>query len=726
MSEKIRLAIGGMTCQACAARIEKVLNKKDFIESASVNFANEEAQIVYDADRATAEDVIAAVEKTGFSAQKPSEQAAMPSENAAVPLRLWLLALINLPFAFGMAGMLFGRHEWMLPPLWQFVLAGIVQLGLAWPFYKGAWASLRGGAANMDVLVSIGTAAIYLYSAAMLFAHGEHAAYHIYFEAGVMVIGFVTLGKWLEQRTKKAGLNSIGALLQLTPKQVNVQRGGIWQTLPLDEIRSGDTLRADSGTRIAADGTVLDGEAWADESHLTGEPLPEAKREGSRVLAGSLITDGSIVYRADNLGSRTLLGDMMNALAEAQGSKAPIARAADKAAAVFVPAVLLIALITLLANGLITGSWETALVRAVAVLVIACPCALGLATPAAVMAGMGKAARAGVWFKDAAALENAARTDTVVLDKTGTLTEGKPQIAVVWTAENARFSDGLEAESALWQAAAAVEQHSSHPLARALTAAANQRGTVVPNARSLNTSAGEGVSAEVESIGQVRVGKPEFCGVALPWDELAAENPVWHNAAVVAVSADNQALGAFALADRPKADSARAIGRLKTMGLAVQMMSGDRPSAVRHTAAMLGISEAQGGMTPRDKAAAVQAMQAAGQRVAMVGDGLNDAPALAAADTGFAMHNGSDLAVRTASATLMRHSADQVADALAVSRATLRVIKENLFFAFFYNALGIPLATLGLLNPVIAGAAMAASSISVLLNALRLKKMKLQ
>lgn len=719
MNEKIRLSIRGMTCQACAARIEKVLNKKDFISEANVNFANEEAQITFDNSRASSEDVIALIGKAGFAAVLPDNKPSDKREQAlfGVPLRLWLLGAVNLPFLFGMASMVLGRHDWMLPAWWQFALACIVQFWLALPFYRNAWASLRSGSANMDVLVTLGTVSIFAYSVWMLAVHGSHAAHHIYFEAGVMVVGFVSLGKFLEQRTKKSGLDSLGELLQLTPKHVPVKRSGTWQTLPSDDIRPGDLLRADSGTRIAADGIVISGEGWADESHLTGEPLSEIKHTGSKVLAGSLISDGSIIYRADSLGSQTLLGDMMNALAEAQGSKAPIARAADRAAAVFVPTVLLLALAVFAANTWF-ADWHTALVRTVAVLVIACPCALGLATPAAVMAGMGRAARAGIWFKDAAALEHAARTDTVVFDKTGTLTAGRPVVAAVWIAPDSN-------EERLWQAVYAAEHNSSHPLAHALSQTAAERGTQLLPADKLHTEAGSGISAEVENIGRIKIGTPEFCGITLPLEQLAADNPVWQYATLTAAVADGTALGAFALADTPKADSLHAVGRLKKQGLAVHIMSGDRQAAVERTAAELGIKHAQGRMSPRDKAAAVQNLQAAGRRVAMIGDGINDAPALAAADTGFAMHNGSDLAVRTASATLMRHSADQAADALAIARATLRVIRQNLFFAFFYNALGIPLAAIGLLNPALAGAAMTASSLSVLLNALRLKRMKL-
>ena len=721
MQQKVRFQIEGMTCQACASRIEKVLNKKDFVESAGVNFASEEAQVVFDDSQTSAADIAKIIEKTGYGAKEKTEDALpQPEETAHVSWRLWLLFAINVPFLIGMAGMMIGRHDWMIPPLWQFALASVVQLWLAIPFYKSAWASIKGGLANMDVLVTIGTVSIYLYSVYMLFfsPHAAHGMAHVYFEAGVMVIGFVSLGKFLEHRTKKSSLNSLGLLLKLTPTQVNVQRDGEWKQLPIDQVQIGDLIRANHGERIAADGIIESGSGWADESHLTGESNPEEKKAGGKVLAGALMTEGSVVYRATQLGSQTLLGDMMNALSEAQGSKAPIARVADKAAAVFVPAVVGIALLTFIATWLVKGDWTVALMHAVAVLVIACPCALGLATPAAIMVGMGKAVKHGIWFKDAAAMEEAAHVDAVVLDKTGTLTEGRPQVAAVYCVPDSGFD-----EDALYRIAAAVEQNAAHPLARAIVSAAQVRGLDIPAAQNAQTVVGAGIAAEIEGAGLVKAGKLDFAELRLP-ENLS--DGVWRIASIVAVSVDNKPVGAFALADALKADTAEAIGRLKKHGIDVYIMSGDNQSTVEYVAKQLGIAHAFGNMSPRDKAAEVQKLKAAGKTVAMVGDGINDAPALAAANVSFAMKGGADVAEHTASATLMQHSVNQLADALLVSQATLKNIKQNLFFAFFYNILGIPLAALGFLNPVIAGAAMAASSVSVLGNALRLKRVKVE
>ena len=720
MQQKVRFQIEGMTCQACASRIEKVLNKKDFVAEAGVNFANEEAQVVFDADKVSAQDIAAIIEKTGFSAKEKTDALPPPETEPHIGWRLWLLFAINVPFLIGMAGMMLRRHDWMIPPLWQFALASVVQLWLAVPFYKSAWASIKGGLANMDVLVTIGTVSIYLYSVYMLFfsPHAAHGMAHVYFEAGVMVIGFVSLGKFLEHRTKKSSLNSLGLLLKLTPTQVNVQRDGEWKQLPIDQVQIGDLIRANHGERIAADGIIESGSGWVDESHLTGESNPEEKKAGGKVLAGALMTEGSVVYRATQLGSQTLLGDMMNALSEAQGSKAPIARVADKAAAVFVPAVVGIALLTFIATWLVKGDWTVALMHAVAVLVIACPCALGLATPAAIMVGMGKAVKHGIWFKDAAAMEEAAHVDAVVLDKTGTLTEGRPQVAAVYCVPDSGFD-----EDALYRIAAAVEQNAAHPLARAIVSAAQARGLDIPAAQNAQTVVGAGITAEVEGVGLVKAGKAEFAELKLP---ESLSDDVWRIASIVAVSVNGKPIGAFALADALKADTAEAIGRLKKHGIDVYIMSGDNQGTVEYVAKQLGIAHAFGNMSPRDKAAEVQKLKAAGKTVTMVGDGINDAPALAAANVSFAMKGGADVAEHTASATLMQHSVNQLADALLVSQATLRNIKQNLFFAFFYNILGIPLAALGFLNPVIAGAAMAASSVSVLGNALRLKRVNIE
>lgn len=714
--EKLQFSIEGMTCQACATRIEKVLNKKEAINQVQVNFASEEAQVVFNPQLIDTEGVIELIRKAGYNA---SIKKALTIKQIHMTPRLWLLLLINIPFLVGMLGMLLGQHQWMLSPLWQFVLASMVQLLLAVPFYKSAWAAIKGGLANMDVLVTLGTVAIYLYSVYQLFfspSAGYHGGMpHVYFEASVMIIGFVSLGKYLEGRAKKNSLNSLSLLLQLYPTQVQRQQGESWETIALADVKVGDILRANHGDRIAADGVVLQGSAWMDESHLTGESRSEEKLSGSSVLAGSLVNDGSIIYQAQQLGSQTLLGDMMSALSEAQGSKAPIARLADKVSAIFVPVVVVIAILTFFLTFWLKGDVEFAIMNAVAVVVIACPCALGLATPAAIMVGMGQAAKRGIWFKDATVMEEAAHVNAVVFDKTGTLTAGKPELVASYI-EDVAFS-----EDKLLQIVASVEQSATHPLAKALVSAAQAKDLALWEPFNVTHVAGQGVTAELTDIGIVRVGKPDFCGLSM--DSLSDE--VWDIASIVAVAINSQPVGAFALADGLKEDTRLAIKRLKDNQIDVYVMSGDHQQVVSYIAQQLGITHAYGQCSPRDKAERIQALRQKGKVVAMVGDGVNDAPALTAANVSFAMKGGADVAEYSASASLMQQSANQMVDALLVSRETLKNIKQNLFFAFIYNVLGIPLAAFGFLTPIIAGAAMALSSISVLSNALRLKYLKL-
>ena len=714
-SKKISIQIGGMTCQSCANRIEKVLNKKPFVQQAGVNFAVEEAQVVFDATQASETQIIEIIHKTGFSAHIKQANELPIEENTSIPWRLIILWIINIPFLIGMLGMMSGSHHLMLPPIWQFALASIVQLWLAIPFYRGAIGSIRGGLANMDVLVSTGTLTIYLYSAFMLFYHANHAMGQVYFEASVMVIGFVSLGKFLEDRTKKHSLNSLSMLLQLTPKKVTVLRNDKWTEIALDQVNIGEIIRANQGERIAADGIIESGNGWCDESHLTGESRPEEKQKGGKVLAGAMVTEGSIIYRANQLGSQTLLGDMMNALSDAQGSKAPIARFADKVASVFVPVVLVISIVTFALTYILTNDSVSSLIHAVSVLVIACPCALGLATPAAIMVGLGKAVNAGVWFKDAAAMEETAHVDTVVLDKTGTLTKGELEISALWQPQSAVYS-----EDDLYRFAAAVERQANHPIAKAIVQAAEQKMLDIPTALFSKMEVGQGIQAELEQVGTVKVGKPDYCGLILPKNL----EDIWQIASIVAVSINDEPIGAFALTDTLKNDSLHAIQCLQRQNIDVVIMSGDQQSVVDYIAKQLGINKAFGGLSPRDKAEQIQKLKAQGHIVAMVGDGINDAPALAAANVSFAMKSGSDIAEQTASATLMQHSVNQLVDALFIAIATLKNIKQNLFFALIYNILGIPLAAFGFLSPIIAGAAMALSSISVLMNALRLKKVR--
>ena len=747
---KAQFQVEGMSCQACATRIEKVLNKKSAIASASVSFAGETLNVSYDASQSNAEQISEWVSKTGFTAVPMTDNQIPQAADKSMDWRLVLIWICMIPFLIGMAGMMLGQGMSWMPALWiQFLLATFVQLGLAGPFYRSAWASIKGGLANMDVLVVIGTVTIWAYSTyiwleslgvnlldSSSFALSwsditSHSAAHVpvYFEAGVMIIAFVKLGKYLEQRTKKHSLNSINMLLELTPTTVErlVTVKPQQSTQPetsdaelsfeqvnLNEVQQGDVLRAKQGSRVATDGIVISGEGWCDESHLTGESVPVTKNKGDKVLAGAMVENGSLNYQVTAKGSETQLSDMVKALSEAQGSKADLARLADKVAAVFVPVVVLIALVTFGLTLSVTGAMDKAILHAVSVLVIACPCALGLATPAAIMAGMGVAARHGVWFKDAQSLEMAGSVDTVVFDKTGTLTKGKPHIV-----DSMMVNKAIKVDDVL-QLAASVEAHVSHPLATAVVNAAQVKDIPLLVADKVDVVSGLGVKAVVEGFGEVKVGTAEFVGLKLP----KTLPKVWQIASTIAVSVDGMPLGMFALADELKEESPQAVKALRQDGLEVVLLSGDKPSVVQQVADDLEIQVAHGHFKPRDKAQWIEAHQAVGHKVAMVGDGVNDAPAMATAYASFAMLEGTEVAKHSASARLMGDSIMQVHSGVDIAKATVRNIKQNLFFAFVYNCLGIPLAAFGLLNPMIAAAAMALSSISVLMNALRLTRHK--
>lgn len=738
--EQLNLDIGGMTCQACASRIEKVLSKKPAIAQADVNFANETAQIRFDPSQTSVDEILQWVKKTGFEAEVQQADALMHEQavEQEIPWSLILTWVCLLPFLVGMAGMMVGNHS-LMPPVWlQFVLATIVQFGLAIPFYKSAWASIVGRLANMDVLVVLGTLTIWAYSTYIWLSsgilsgvdhsgmsHTVHALPPVYFEAGVMVIAFVRLGKYLEHRTKKHSLNSIQLLVKLIPEAVLVKTPqGEWQSQALSSVKIGEVLLAKAGSRIATDGIVTLGEGWCDESHLTGESVPLSKRIGSTVLAGAMVDNGSFEYRVTATGQQTQLGDMIQALNDAQGSKAKIARLADKVAGIFVPVVVAISIITFVLNYWLLGNVNDALMRAVAVLVIACPCALGLATPAAIMAGMGLAARHGVWFKDAQALEAAGTVDTMVLDKTGTLTHGKPDLVAHYVVDDSlSFTDILIL-------VASVERHANHPLATTLINFAEsyleQQGaklTLLP-ATNVQTVAGQGVEAYIEGFGKVKVGRLAFTNVVLPDSITKTVDSPWHIASQVGISINEIPLAAFALADDLMSDTEQVLQRLRGYHIEPMIMSGDKQSVVDYVAHQLQVNQALGELSPRDKAEQVSALQAAGKKVVMVGDGVNDAPAMATATASFAVNNATDIAKHSASARLLGDSLSHAVSAVAISQATLRNIKQNLFFAFIYNCLGIPLAALGLLSPMIAAAAMALSSISVLMNALRLTRFK--
>lgn len=710
--------IEGMTCAACANRLEKVLNRLPGMQ-ASVSFASESATLSYPEGVYDFEQIAQTVRKAGFGARRP--EVAPESASANLEARhatAWqrdrrafaVSALLTLPFLLEMALMLSGSHHGFLPRWLQWLLATPVQFVIGWRFYRGAWHALRGGGANMDVLVALGTTMAWLLSTVVTVA-GLHTQ-HVYFEASAAVITLVLLGKLLESRAKGKTAGAIEALIRLAPRTARVEREGQWVDVPAEQLAEGDRVMVRNGETVPVDGTVVSGHASLDESMLTGESLPVGKQAGDAVFAGTRNREGMLEVLATGVGSRTQLADIVRMVKTAQGSKAPIQRLADVISGVFVPAVLGIALLTLVATGLLTGNWVEALIRAVAVLVIACPCALGLATPTAVMVGMGNGARRGILFRNAAALEHAGRLTALVLDKTGTLTEGQPQVRSVQ-------GFGVSPESVL-QWAASVEAGSEHPLARAVLAEARNR-TLSPLAvEAFVATIGQGVEAHVAGVGRIRVGVPGWAGPA----PAEVDAHYADGLTVLAVARDGQCIGLIAVADPLRATSVEAVRRLKEAGVRVVMLTGDNAATARRVAAEAGITHWQAQVRPEEKAAEVARLKAEGHIVGMAGDGINDAPALALADVSFAMGTGADVAIEAADVTLMRADLVHLADAIRLSRATLTKIRQNLFFAFVYNTLGIPLAALGWLNPVIAGAAMAASSVSVVTNSLLLRRWK--
>lgn len=714
-----RFAITGMTCQACATRLEKVLNKKDGIGLASVNFASETLTI-QTGDSISVEQISTWINKTGFQGELIIDTPLLTDSKAQLPWRLVMLWVLSLPFWVGMVGMMIGNHALMLPSWVQFILATVVQFGFGYKFYQGAYKSIRGRLANMDVLVALGTTAIWGYSS---YAWWVLASHDVYFEASVMVIAFISLGKFLEQRTKKHGLDSLSALVALVPTQVLKQQDATWQLVATFDINIGDILQARHGDKVAVDGVVIDGVGYVNEAHLTGESEFLPKLQGDTVLAGSMVADGSFTYQATAVGSDTVLSDMIHALDTAQGSKAPIARLADKVAGIFVPVVVAIAMITLGVTYVLGYGFDVALLRAVSVLVIACPCALGLATPAAIMAGMGVASRHGVRFQDAASLETAGKIDSIIFDKTGTLTQGKPSVHAVAVANKNLDADEILAITA------SLEKYANHPLAQAIVQQAVAKKLNLSTVNDVRSIAGQGMKGRVLLGGvwqTVTVGSLEFVGMTMEDLTTFYKQPNdmgdnWHIASLVAVAIEGVPLAVYALFDELGVDSLAVIQALQQEGVQVSLLSGDRHAVVTYVAQELGVDQAIGQLTPADKANFIKQLQLDGQIVAMVGDGINDAPAIAQADIGMAVHGASDITKNTADVQLVGNTLIHAYYAYKIARLTLNTIKQNLFFAFIYNVIGIPLAILGVLTPVLAGLAMALSSISVLINALRLK-----
>ena len=712
------LNLMGMTCAACAGRIETVLNRIEGVQ-ATVNFASETAGIVYQPGMATPEALIAAVKHAGYDAEVRMEDDALGKARREAAFRhertrFIIAALLTLPLLAEMFTMFSGSHGGIVPRWLQLVLATPVQFWIGARFYKGAWHSLRGGAANMDVLVALGTTMAWLLSAVVTVMGLIHQ--HVYFEASAAVITLVLLGKLLETNAKGRTSSAIEQLIQLQPRTARVEREGHIEEVAIDKLKAGDIVIVRNGESVPVDGEVIEGHAAIDESMLTGESLPVGKDIGSRVYAATHNQDGMLKVRATGVGTHTQLAAITRLVAAAQGSKAPIQRLADRISSVFVPVVMAISVAAFALTWWILGSFEPALIHAVTVLVIACPCALGLATPTAVIVGIGRGAQHGLLFRNASALELAEKTQVLVVDKTGTLTEGKPAVTDIVPAPGCT-------EMQLLEIAASLEQGSEHPLAKAVLAAAKKAGAKTQAIADFQAIAGCGVTASVESK-TARLGSPKWIGESVPVDESVVTKLAASGKTVVAVAQGDDLLGYIAIADRLRSTSKRAVTRLQAMGIEVVMLTGDNAATAAAIAHEAGIVNFRAEVLPQDKARVVQELRAQGKRVGMVGDGVNDAPALAAADVSFAMGSGSDVAIEAADVTLMVNDLSAVAAAIDLSRATLAKIRQNLFFAFLYNVLSIPLAALGLLSPVIAGGAMAASSVSVVSNSLLLKRWK--
>jgi len=728
--DTLNFGVGGMTCASCVARVERALCKLPHIADATVNLATESVRITpYKSDVDLDElelQARRAVRNAGYEPRSLTLDTKQEKPNSSwagfSPIALGLL--LSAPLVFPMLGDFFGQH-WMLPAWQQFILATPVQFFLGARFYRAAWHAVKNLSGNMDLLVALGTSAGYGLSLWLWWTADAGHTPHLYFEASAVVITLVLLGKWLEARAKKQTTEAISALHALRPETVHwLSRDGVVD-VPVAEVMLKDTLMVYPGERIPVDGIILEGQTQVDESMLTGEPLPMNKTVGATLTGGSINGEGRIVMQVTAVGKETVLARIIHLVEDAQAAKAPLQRQVDQVAAIFVPVVLCIALLTLLGWCWAGVGVETSLIHAVAVLVIACPCALGLATPAAIMVGTGVAAQHGILIKDAQALELAHRVTVVALDKTGTLTVGQPRLTLF----HVKHEEDAEK---LLAVAAAVQSGSEHPLARAVIQAAKEKNLVIEPVENTTSITGRGTEAKIREdywlIGSLRW-MQELAVDITDFQEVIKQ--LKNEGATVSVLALRTAQGLvphalFGFSDEAKPNAAKALTLLHAKGLRCVMISGDNQSAAETMAHRLGLNSAQGevlaNVLPEDKAAAIGRLKQTGQIVAMVGDGINDAPALAAADVGMAMGNGTDVAMHAAGITLMRGDPLLIAAALDISHRTVTKIRQNLFWAFAYNVAGIPLAALGYLNPVIAGAAMALSSVSVMTNALLLKR----
>jgi Cu+-exporting ATPase len=723
-SRHVELVIEGMTCASCVARIERALRKVPGVIEATVNLATERAAVRVTA-QATDADLVRAVTEAGYAAKALADASSVTEVGTPTPAwrtqevrHLMIAAALSLPLVLPMIGMLVGEH-WMLPGWVQFALATPVQFWLGARFYKAGWRALKAGTGNMDLLVALGTSAGYGLSVYHLVTDsGHHGPAPLYFEASAVIITLILMGKWLEARAKRQTTEAIRALQALRPATARVRRSGIEQELPIADVAVGDIVIVRPGERVPVDGRIVDGRTHADESLITGESLPVAKGEGDRVTGGAVNGEGLLAIETTAVGAESALARIIRMVEDAQAKKAPIQRVVDRVSAIFVPIVIGLALLTLLGWGLISGDWNQAILNAVAVLVIACPCALGLATPTAIMAGTGVAARAGILIKDAEALETTRKVSIVAFDKTGTLTAGRPDLAEIH-AVSGKTED-------LLSLAASLQAGSEHPLAKAVMQAYGPE-RIAQAATDVRAVAGRGLEGNVAGRALLLGSSRMMIEAGVDLSPLASRAEVLaacgHTVSWLAehTAQETKLLGLLSFRDQPRPGAMEAIANLHSLGLRTVMISGDNAGAAQTVAKTLGIQEVRANVMPEDKAAVVTELSSEGV-VAMVGDGINDAPALAAAGVGFAMGTGTDMAMHAAGITLMRPEPGLVAAAIDISRRTTRKIHQNLFWAFGYNVVGIPLAAFGLLDPVIAGAAMALSSVSVISNTLLLRR----
>ncbi|MDC3418133.1 heavy metal translocating P-type ATPase [Aquibacillus salsiterrae] len=725
--EKTTLAITGMTCAACATRIEKGLNKVDGVVKANVNLANEKANVEFVSGKTNIDQLLAAVKKAGYSAKvagdsnADTEKEAREAEYKKQRNKFWLGVLFSiwfLPQMISDLGMEYGFNvgfQFHINPWIQLLLATPVQFYIGGHFYRDAYNALRGGSANMATLVALGTSAAYFYSLVVTIT-GTDAG--LYYEAAALVITLILLGKLLEVRAKGQTSEAIKKMMGLQAKTARIIRDGEEKDIPIEEVVTGDVIFVRAGEKIPVDGEILEGSSSIDESMLTGESLPVSKNVGDSVIGATVNKHGSFKFKATKVGKDTALAQIIKLVEEAQGSKAPIQKLADKISGVFVPIVIGIALLTFIITYFIVG-FAPALISAVAVLVIACPCALGLATPTAVMVGTGKGAESGVLIKGAEHLESAHRVTTIVLDKTGTITKGEPEVTDIITTDSFHEDDVL-------RLAGSAERGSEHPLGESIVNGAKAKGLTLSDVTEFNAIPGHGIEVKVDDkkiyIGNKKLMQKQnvaFESLIKQMEELEGQGKT-----AMLMAVDGQLAGIIAVADTVKESSAEAISKLKEMGIEVAMITGDNQRTAEAIAKQVGVDRVLAEVLPEDKSAEVDKLKKEGKVVAMVGDGINDAPALAAADIGIAIGTGTDVAIEAADVTLMRGDLMGIVDTIRLSKSTMRKIRQNLFWAFAYNIILIPVAAIGLLNPVLAGAAMAFSSVSVVTNTLFLRRWK--